>query len=419
MDPRKTEYVNTHTIKPLWHRFPSAFLYGLKSYPILFAIGFSCIEFFLEPGIALTVLLYAVLFKYVFEVMRRSLNGDLKPPPLNYSVLVKDYDLPVKMFVMMVFFGMLVYSVSFSAGAIVGLVLLLFGLFVYPASLMVLATTESVLSALNPILLVGMVVRIRWTYLALTGLLMLLSQAEMNLVGLVNASDPDSLANLLIGIAIVYFQIINFHMMGYVLYQSMDRLDGGASRVKANNSDGDTRLSLYKEFMDQGKVQAALGELNTLIREYPEDIELHKRLHNLMLMEQEIEAAARHAARDYLPRLLDQGKDYQAAEVYIQIRKRNVSVDIRSPKQVIQLAKAVRGVGKGKQAIQLLNGFHKSFPGSDDVADAYILGAKISCEDLDRDDLAKKLLEFVMKQYPSHPRVDEANRYLEHVLSLQ
>jgi tetratricopeptide (TPR) repeat protein len=338
---------------------------------------------------------------------------------LNYSVLVKDYDLPVKMFVMMVFFGMLVYSVSFSAGAIVGLVLLLFGLFVYPASLMVLATTESVLSALNPILLVGMVVRIRWTYLALTGLLMLLSQAEMNLVGLVNASDPDSLANLLIGIAIVYFQIINFHMMGYVLYQSMDRLDGGASRVKANNSDGDTRLSLYKEFMDQGKVQAALGELNTLIREYPEDIELHKRLHNLMLMEQEIEAAARHAARDYLPRLLDQGKDYQAAEVYIQIRKRNVSVDIRSPKQVIQLAKAVRGVGKGKQAIQLLNGFHKSFPGRDDVADAYILGAKISCEDLDRDDLAKKLLEFVMKQYPSHPRVDEANRYLEHVLSLQ
>jgi TolA-binding protein len=148
-------------------------------------------------------------------------------------------------------------------------------------------------------------------------------------------------------------------------------------------------------------------------------MDLHKRLHNLMLMEQEIEAAARHAARDYLPRLLEQGKDYQAAEVYIQCRKRDVSVDMHSPKQVIQLAKALRGVGKGKQALRLLNGFHKSFPDSNDIVDAYILGAKISCEDLDRDDLAKKLLGYVMKQYPSHPQVIEANQYLEHVLSLQ
>jgi tetratricopeptide (TPR) repeat protein len=419
MDPRKMEYVDTHTIQPLWHRFPTAFLYGLRPYPILFAIGFSGIGFFLEAGILLTILLYAVLFKYAFEVMRRSLKGDLVPPPLNYSVLVKDYDLPVKMFVMMLFFGVLIYSVTASVGAIVGLLLLLFGLFVYPASLMVLATTESIVSALNPILLIEMIVRIRWSYLVLTGLLMLLSQAEINLASLVNTSDPDSLANLLISIAIVYFQIINFHMMGYVLYQSMDRLDGGSSRMAANSEHGDSRLSLYREFMGQGKVQAAMGELNTLIREYPEDIELHKRLHNLMLMEQETAAAGQHAAREYLPRLLEQGKDYQAAEVYAQCRNRHVSVNMHSPKHVIQLAKALREVRKGKQALQLLNGFHKAFPDSNKVVDAYLLGAMICCEDLARDDLAKKLLEYVMKQHPSHPRVDEANQYLEHVLSLQ
>lgn len=67
----------------------------------------------------------------------------------------------------------------------------------------------------------------------------------------------------------------------------------------------------------------------------------------------------------------------------------------------------------------MINGFHKSFPGSNEVVDAYILGAKICCEDLERDDLAKKLLEYVLKKHPSHPRAIEANQYLEQILSLQ
>jgi tetratricopeptide (TPR) repeat protein len=419
MDPTKMEHVNSPSIRPLWHRFPSAFLYGLKPYPLLFAIGFSCFDFFLEPGIALTILLYAVLFKYAFEVMRRSSEGDLDPPQLNYSVLVDDYDLPVKMFLMMIFFGMLVFSVSSSIGTLTGLLLLFFGLFVYPASLMVLASTESIPSALNPFLLIAMIIRIRWTYLVLTGLLMLLSQAEMNLTGILNTTDPNPLASLLIGFAIVYFQLINFHMMGYVLYQSMDRLDGGASYKKAANTNTDTRLSLYKEFMDQGKTQAAIGELKTLIQEYPDEMELHKRLHNLMLMEQQIEATAQHASSEYIPRLLEQGKDYQAAEVYVQCKARNISIKIHSSKLLIQLAKALRDIGKGKQAVELINGFHKTFSGSSEVVDAYILGAKIYCEDLGRDDLAKKLLQYILLRHSTHPKANEACLYLEHVLSLQ
>jgi tetratricopeptide (TPR) repeat protein len=319
----------------------------------------------------------------------------------------------------MVFFGMLVYSVSSSVGVIAGLLLLFFGLFAYPASLMVLASTESIVSALNPLLLIAMIMRIRWPYLILTGLLMLLSQAETNLAGLLSSTDPNPLASLLISITIVYFQIINFHMMGYVLHQSMDKLDGGTSNRRVTNRNSDSRLSLYKEFMDQGKVQAALGELNSLIREHPEDMELHKRMHNLMLMEQENEAAGQHAARDYIPKLLEQGKDFQAAEVFVQCKMRNIGIKMRSSIQVLQLAEALRGIGKGKQAVQLINGFHKSFPDSSEIVDAYILGAKIFCEDLDRDDLAKKLLEYVLKQHPSHPRVNEASQYLDHVLSLQ
>ncbi len=411
------EQVNSPVIKPLWQRFPSAFLYGLRPYPIIFAFGISCFEVFVEPGIALTILLYAFLFKYTFEVLRRSSEGDLKPPPL--SVLGEDYDLPLKMFLMMVFFGLLIYSIASSVGAIAGLLLLFFGLFVYPASLMVLTSTESILNALNPFLLIAMIIRISWPYLILTGLLMLLSQAEMNLTELMNTPDQNPVGSLLIEFTIVYFQIINFHMMGYMLYQTTERLDAVITKTKPVNDIDTTKLSLYKEFMDQGKVQAALGELNTLIREYPDDMELHKRLHNLLLMEQENEAAGKHAAKDFIPRLLEQGKDYQAADIYVQCRMRNADIKLRSPKHVIQLANALRGTGKGKQAVQLINGFHKSFPDSDQIVDAYILGARICCEDLDRDDLAKKLLKYVLEKYPSHHRIDEANQYLAHVLSLQ
>ncbi|MES9902416.1 MAG: hypothetical protein ABW168_07005, partial [Sedimenticola sp.] len=374
-----------------------------------------CHFFVLHP--LLTGVFYAILFKYSVEVLRRSSEGDMRPPPLSYSVLVEEYDLPLKMFAMVVFFAALVYSVISSVGLTVGLILIYFGLFVYPASLMVLASTGSLLSAIHPLLLIDMIIRIRWLYLVLTGLMMLLGNAEMNLQQLVLSRGDAAWVELIFSVVIIYFQIITYHMMGYILYQGSEAL--GVKRPASVASPAEEYLlTRYDQFLDQGNTAAAISELKTLIKDLPTNLELHRRMHNLMLMEQMESAAGKHASRQYIPKLLAADKGHVAACTYLECTERNIELQFKSPGMVVQLAKELRGMDKGRQVMPLLNGFHKTYPKSDEIVDAYLLGAHICCEDLSRDDLAKQLLEFIVRRYPSHPRSAEARDYLEMVRNL-
>jgi hypothetical protein len=71
-----------------------------------------------------------------------------------------------------------------------------------------------------------------------------------------------------------------------------------------------------------------------------------------------------------------------------------------------------------KEAVTLAKNFHKRFPANDLTPTLYLELAKLFSEDMQRDDLAKKLLKFLLNQFQTHEKIPEVRQYLELLESL-
>lgn len=405
---------------PIWNNFPAVFLYGFQWQPLSLAIILSLLITITGKGLlgwSLFILLFAVLFKYAFVVLQDTAEGNMTAPALNGDVLTGNYHLPLKLYALLVLFGLATVSISNSIGPMGGMVFSLTGLLLFPAAIMLLAVTESFMNAISPALLLRLVIDIRWSYLALFGLLYMLQAAQANLANL--------LAGILIKILIpptmlfltVYFTILTFHIMGYILYQNHKILGHKVAQPTDGNDLQDPRLAHFEAMMELGKHEAAIGELIGLLKEQPNDLDLNRRLHQLLVLEQQDDKLKRHSSR-YLPLLLTQSQDTKALEVFQDYQRMGVTCAMNEAQSYYQLAQALSLSGQYKTMVNLLNGLHNRFPNSEVIAPAYLLTARTLCEALNRDELAIKTLKFVLKRYPQHPLITEVQSYLDTVEQL-
>ncbi|WP_456376696.1 tetratricopeptide repeat protein [Thiolapillus sp.] len=391
------------TPTPIWQNFSRVFRYGFRPQPLLLIAGMSVLLYLTSGGIlgwAASVILGAMLFKYAFMVLQQTARGNMQPPPLNLDVLAGDYDLPLKFYALILVFNILAGSDMPLADLVVFVALAAF-----PASIMVLALNESIVDALNPVLLWRLIVRVGWSYLALIGLLFILQIAESNAVGLLAGGVHWIFYHLVTG----YFAIITFHVMGYILYQNYELVGQPVEEVQ---NAVDTRLAHFESMMSLGNKEAAIAELQQLIVEHPDDLDIHRRLHQLCLLERKGKELSLHA-RSYMPLLLRAGRDAQAAELYQDCRSLGENCTPDDAEGCYRLGRALRGAGKYREVIDLLNGLHKRFPSSDFIPHAYFLMAKTLSESLSKDDLAVKALRFILDNYAGHPVLPEVKAYLD------
>ncbi|WP_457670374.1 tetratricopeptide repeat protein [Thiolapillus sp.] len=387
---------------PIWQNFPGVFRYGFRPQPLLLIAGMSVLLYLSSGGIlswATSVILDAMLFKYAFVVLQQTARGNMDPPPLNLEVLAGDYDLPLKFYALILAFNILVGS-DMPLAALVAFV----ALAAFPASIMVLALNESIVDAFNPVLLWRLIIRVGWSYLALIGLLFILQIAESNAVGLLAGGVHWIFYHLVTG----YFAILTFHVMGYILYQNYAHV---GQPVDEEEDAADARLAHFESMMALGNKEAAIAELQQLIVEYPDDLGIHRRLHQLCLLERKGKDLFRHA-RSYMPLLLREGRDAQAAELYQDCRALGENCAPDDAEGCYRLGRALRGAGKYREVIDLLNGLHKRFPRSDFVPHAYFLMARTLSESLNKDDLAVKALRFIVDNYAGHPVLPDVKAYL-------
>ncbi len=400
---------------PIWHRFPATFLYGFHKYPLGLAIGAGLLFALVGRwSLIASLLLIFLCTKYGVEVFRHTSRGELDPPPLNSEALTQDYAPAVKFYLLLFLMGFIIAFVSSALGPFMGMVASYFFMISLPACFMVLLMSDSLLQAVNPVLLIQMMVRMRWSYLILYGLLFILTTAWTNLSLLVaNLTNPTLLIFFMYSV-MFYFSVVTAHMMGYMILQESDNL---GTYVVAD-PDEDHRLDLFDSLMRQGNHEAARLELADVIEHNPTDLELPKRMHNLALADQKPLFLVQNA-RQYIPRLLDAGRRREAAEVYLDCVRQAPDSPVRlSPKHTCALAHALRERKESKPAFLLLKGFHKTFPNSDHTHDAYLLGARILSEDLNRDDLAKQLLQYLLQAFPEHERKPEVQGYLQTISAM-
>jgi tetratricopeptide (TPR) repeat protein len=396
-------------IDPFWNRIPAFFLYGLKPVPLLLST-LSGILIYLTSSIWILLILYAVAVKYSMAGLQHTLQGELSPPPLNSEVIVKGYELPLALFFILLIYTFALSSIASSFSPLLAILLLLLGFLLFPALVMCLGISESFTFALNPLNWLALATTIGWPYLALYGLYLSFGGAQATVEYLV-LDEVSRASQAPVWMALnTLFMIISFHMMGYVALQYHRELDIRPSALQDDTDRPDSPL--LDQFIQAGNSAAAIEELLCLIRDHPNDIELRKKLHNYAMLNQEYATVAKQAPA-YM-QMLTKAKNYNAAaQLFSDCRKADIPCFPASPEQYLPIFDILRQRGQTKEAIALSKNFHSRFPDSDFTPPIYFALAKLFSEQMQRDDMAKQLLRFLIKHFSTHATIGQVRQYLQ------
>lgn len=412
------------SITPFWQRIPSFFLYPLLPPALWLLLGITVAVALLLPtldallSVPLVLLLAVLLFIYGYESLDATAHGNAVPPAINDVFRGAGWSLPLKQIGVLSVFGAFVASGGALAGNVGTLTVSVLVQVLLPASVMVLGVERSFMAAVNPVHLSDRVRAIGWPYLGLLGLLFAQEIALFSAVMAVAAVVPESTLPLVVGWALVgsYFILMYFHMLGYVVYQYHEEL-GYTVHVDVDDDAGmlDQELALYDSLVADGRYEAALVELRSVLEAHPDDSMLHERLFRLAGLSGDTAERSRQA--DWLvDHWIRKGRVGDAVRIHLECVREQPDFRPERAEHHEILARELRSRGEIREALRLLAGLHKRFPRHAAVPSAYLLAAEIFMDEAGKPDQARRLLDYVRRHFPDDParaRADALLRVLE------
>lgn len=448
-----------HLVPPFWSRFPFFFAYPLHPRALLplvgVAVASSVAGYTSLPGLAMQAALFLLLYKLAYSSLSRMADGFRDPPP-PAETLTGKLGPAIKQFVVFFIILMPLTPLSMFFGPVgAGLYVFLFTV-VTPASIMVLAVTESIGSAINPGMLAGTIRNIGPAYLALLGLVTLLGGGPtvfqeflMNHVGsefqalieqfqadpesvdpeALNAareSFTESLYGWVIPLMVFvqgYFTLVTFALMGYVLYQYHGKLGLSVVVDVETGTEGERRnehplLGDIEVLTREGRLEDAARVLRERVVANRDDMKLRERFHRLLAAIGDVDKLCGHGA-EYIGKLLDSSNAAKAAEVYRDCRRANADFRLDKPEQVLPLASVMFQTVDHAGVVALASGFHRSAPDHADIPELYYLAARALSEGMDQDAKARPILGWLLKKYPDHPIAPTVRQYAEALKGLE
>jgi hypothetical protein len=430
---------SANLIKPFWARLREFFLYPLHAGPLIVMVLLTVVAFLLVqvPGWSYRIdflfwriprnLLFALPFlfafvKYAQSVLEDTAHGYLKPKPLSSEQLTENGLIVIKMFFILLVFDLIEFT-ALDLFDQVGKHIVEFVLaFATPAAIMVLSMEDKLFSALNPATVGSVILRMGGPYIILFVLFYLLQIARDTMIVLLAGKMNPSLAASVFVFVSMYFYLIMFNMMGYLLFQHHEELGFGidvdvedypeTKKKKTPELEVSPELRAVEILIHEGKTEDAARQLQGVIRNNPTDIEARERMLKLLRLTGDMNLF-REQGQSYISYLMSENKLAQAAKVYQGCVEYDKTFKPEKANERVELAKVFRHNGQPKHAMTLLNNLHKDFPTYDNVPQAYLMVAQMLCEKFNEDARAKQVLEFVLKNYPSHPMLDAVRDYLK------
>jgi tetratricopeptide (TPR) repeat protein len=446
-------YASNGPIEPFWqrNRINRFFLLPLDKAVLTRIAGLSAgfvasFALLLFGGFGVLLLVFALLavlitgVRYGFKVIERSSKGFLLPSdyPLTDDDLISQY-LPYKYAAMNVVFGLLATLLQALSGGnefVAIITWVFFFVAIIPAATMRLVITGSLRSALNPAEMISLIQRVGKPYAALAafifvaelcrsyGLTALAVGGGLSAASLRTGFGVGTIAQLfLLSSAFWYFTYMICGMVGYAMYQFADALDISvmgpgekAMRSVANARTIDikarTRDALIGQLVSAGEIKDAIDLLSHDLSERPNDLSLHARLHRLLVAENSTPRIEHHAD-SYLKLLVKSENWREAIELVEDAMARRQGWAPRDVDQIAPLAQAAMRSGKPQLAGHLIKGFDKKHAVHSDIPRVYLIGAQLMAEWGGKPEEARRILEYLLKRYPSDAVATEAGRYLQ------
>jgi hypothetical protein len=401
-------------ITPFWSRIPAFFLYGLKPVPLVLAV-LSGLLIYLTSSFWILLILYAVAVKYSMAALQHTMRGELSPPPLYADVIIQGYELPLALFFILLLYVLALGSIAGSVSPLLALLMWLLGIFLFPALIMCLGISESFTFSANPIHWMALVKSIGWPYLALYGLYLSLGGAQATIEYFVLDKVSEGIRGSAWMVINTIFMIISFHLMGYVLLQYHRELQLQPPAGEVDDEPHSTPL--LEKFIQEGNTAAAIEELICLVKDHPDDLDLKKKLHNYAMLNQEFTVVGKYAP-SYMRMLTQSGNQAGVAQLFIDCQKAGIACFPDRPDCYLPVFEILKQRGQFKDAVTFTKNFHKRFPENELTPALYLELAKLFSENMQRDDLSKKLLLFILDRFRSHEKIPEVQQYLRLITSL-
>ena len=414
-------------ILPFWRRLDKLLAYPLQMSPAVFIVIVALIWSFL-PSLLRIVdgICLLILYKYSFVILERTAWGRREAPDIDMDIFVNRFWLPAKFFIIIILMGLAIfytYRYLGMGGAVALGLLFLLGL---PAMLMVLATEEDVIRALNPAVYLSVIRAIGPAYLLMYGFLLLIFAVSQLGQIVLFLHLPGFLGEPLGYMTSMYGMVLSFHLMGYVVYQYHDELGFNVSRTidtrpqtfdDGNVQRTDMAINEIKILIAEGREEEAMTRLRAKVAQDGRNLPLHELYRKTLLDKHQIEEYLVHA-REYINILLVENKWKEAARVFEDTFKLDNSFRPSDPGKFYLLARVLRESRSFKAVVGLINGFHKQHANHPDLPKLYLLAAQVLNEELNAGKQAEQILAFLERNFGQHEMIGEIQANLQAVRAM-
>ena len=416
-------------IDPFWSRLPRMFTYPMYPQPLILSIIVAVATLFLIGSGPIASLLLGIVFlivlKYSFESLKATSTGNLKPPPLNAKVIFGDFLPVIKQSVIYFLIGLVSVIVSRNLGETAQEVFEYLALFFIPSMIILIVTTERLFHSINPVVFIGLAVRIGGAYFLMVFFLGLLKNAPTFLVVYLVKFVPRELLIMLFGFAASFYTILSYHLMGYVILQYHEKIgfqvdfkdfkDPTLEDYEPQKSNPDAAiLTKVAPLITEGNLDEAIALIMQMTRQQPiAGIELSERYYNLLKMRNRTAEQLQHGLT-HLDLLTEQNQKNKALAVFTECRTASAKF-LPSANALFKLGGWLNESGKTKAAVAVYNTLAKSYPDNPLVPKAYFRIAQIFHDRLMNKDQAKKALDLLLRRYPNHDIVTQAQSFMARI----
>lgn len=412
---------------PFWHQLHRFFSFPFQREPLLYgallalcstlapllpSLPWDMQWVLVQVGVGLALSRYA--FKVVALTARGMLHSREFPPQLHDDWV----HLPWYLFAILCTQTYATYALGRVAPNLADVLELVFALLL-PACVMLLVQTTSWLQAINPLAQWAVVRVVGWPYLLLCFFLYSLTGGMPMAWGLLQHLVSGVWVWPVFNAVWIYFSWVMASLLGYVMYQhhaalgvdgvvsapdAQPRAEPGAQPgVQSAHSTLDAQVA---SLVTDGDLQAALRLAYEEQRVMLQDVHAQRRYHQLLLLSDATATLLSHAQR-YIDLLVQRQSVGEALKAYRACRQRDAQFVPDSARCTLALAQAQWRDAQGAQALTLLKGFDKRFPGDPQIAAAYELAARVLVQGFGRADKAQPILALLQARYPDSAHTQE------------
>ena len=414
-------------VEPFWNKLGQFNSYPLQRNARNFLVAFLALSFvagllieFIPiwiVGLLIALGVFSTYISYSFKSLTKTAKGNFEAPTYDEAIGFNSDGMTwrvIGLFVALTFISVFILQLL----GIFPLMLFLFLMtFAMPAILMVFAMSKHLSVALNPAVIAGTIGRIGIPYLILFGFFLLINFSTYFVEGLIDQYLPGALAFSLSFTANLFFNLILFHMLGYVAYQYHSELGYGvdADQLATNEnvqiSPELRNLAHADVYIQEGRYDDAEAELVRAGQDPRHAEKAYGKLIKLNMARKDKPGVIK-AAKFYFANPLLERHKFDAWQTYQKVQEFEPRFKPMNANARAVLLQKIRSRSQAEHAHRLMDDLEEKFVGNPDLPKALLAKAKYYIDVESDDAQGLQVLEDLNQNYPQGDHTEEANQLL-------